>query len=162
MQKKRMLCVLLMVVLLVTGCSGNDPLVSLATQAWHKAGQYGRPVEGIEFLHMEYTSKQELGERCGESYVDMVKGFGYLPEKGHIFLIQYYGTSLYGVVVSNGGQATKLHDFNQQEDPQSLAEAEDNLFFALLGVLAAFSPAKDKGSPNAFHYLTEKQVKRIE
>ena len=48
------------------------------------------------------------------------------------------------------------------KDPQSLAEAEDNLFFALLGVLAAFSPAKDKGSPNAFHYLTEKQVKRIE
>ena len=83
---KKLLCIisLLLVCLLLNGCSANDPIVTQTKNAWAKTGASGI-LEDYEVRHLHFDQLSTLKTGIGEeSYQD----YSWLPNSGDIFMFR--------------------------------------------------------------------------
>ena len=172
---KKLLCIisLLLVCLLLNGCSANDPIVTQTKNAWVKTGASGI-LEDYEVRHLHFDQLSTLKTGIGEeSYQD----YSWLPNSGDIFMFRNR-QKWYITILDDQGNVCKKYNSdlaeaanqkssninygNQAEVSRVLADLEEAIFFQAMNIWQFYiGEPSYENTPGEWHSLTDKQMQRV-
>lgn len=149
MKRLKIALLLLVVVLLATGCSGNDKLTKMAKNAY-QATESPRGVKDIYAYHFQGTDEiNKQGDEALETAFNLSEG--QMPENGYLFILSDQNSNFTFVLLNTNGNVLK--SINTTKLMASVENMSD---------LAAFSKQANTDYENGLISDVEMQAKKTQ